>query len=188
MAMPKRRSSVLLSVLASTLLLAFFGRSFVVGMGTAHKPASHSRMARKAEFAPGDYVKARYHIDHNMHNAILLSIEPERGPRYVVSWDEPDEREPLSGTTDIELVKKAKTPLTGQSVHNEKQIFFIGDKVDALFYTDMGWYAAEVIEKGKKGDDFWVIKWKDPDGANPTEEKPAHELKLTKRIKNIPLY
>ena len=26
----------------------------------------------------------------------------------MVSWDEPDEREPLSGTTDIELIKKAE--------------------------------------------------------------------------------
>ena len=58
----------------------------------------------------------------------------------------------------------------------------------ALFYTDKGWYAADIIEKGKKGDDYWVIKWKDPDGSNPIEEKPGHELKLTKRVKNIPLY
>ena len=72
-----------------------------------------------------DFGEARYHIDHNMHAGISLSIEPERGPRYAVSWDEPDEREPLSGTTDIELVKKAKTPLTGQGVHNEKQVFFV---------------------------------------------------------------
>eukprot|EP00930_Biecheleria_cincta_P033865 TRINITY_DN2343_c0_g1_i2.p1 TRINITY_DN2343_c0_g1~~TRINITY_DN2343_c0_g1_i2.p1 ORF type:complete len:188 (-),score=34.87 TRINITY_DN2343_c0_g1_i2:136-699(-) len=187
MAQLKRRSPVCLTLLA-ILLSTFFSCSFVVSLGTAHKPTRRSRVARNADLQPGDYVKARYHIDHNMHNAILLSIEPERGPRYVVSWDEPDEREPLSGTTDIELIKKAKTPLTGQGVHNEKQVFFVGDKVDALFYTDNGWYAADIIEKGKKGEDYWLIKWKDPDGGNPTEEKPGHELKLTKRVKNIPLY
>ena len=95
----------------------------------------HSRLALEAakkkkmeavegKLEPGDYVKAHYHADNAMHPGILLDIEGEgEGARYVVTWDEPDEKEPISGCKKCELLKKAKKPIPNE----HKQIFNVGD-------------------------------------------------------------
>mmetsp|Transcript_104893 Transcript_104893/g.186578 ORF Transcript_104893/g.186578 Transcript_104893/m.186578 type:complete len:182 (+) Transcript_104893:30-575(+) len=178
MAMAPRQHRSPLGVALLTLALVF-GPSFVVSPFSAVRSPSRSRLALHAEkLEPGDYVKAWYHQDNGMHAAILLDIEKDGDEdRYIVTWDEPDENEPITGTKQVELIKKASKPI--KPVH--KQIFNIGDKITAYFLDDKNFYAADII--GKEGDK-WKIRWEDPDGSPPEELKPPHELKLVRRIKD----
>jgi len=127
------------------------------------------------EFQPGDRLNARYHRDNKMYPGILLDVQYDG--RYLISWDEPDENEPLTSVTEVEFLKKAKVPLEP----GEKQIYHVGDKVFARFPADNNFYEADLLEL--KGDRC-KIKWKDPDGSPPTAEMPVHDIKLKLRAKS----
>lgn len=124
---------------------------------------------------PGDRVEARYHRDDRTYPGILLSIQYDG--RYLVSWDEPDENEPLTSVTKVTLLKKAKVPLEDA----EKQIYHVGDKIWARFPSDNNFYDADLLElNGNR----CKIKWQDPDGSPPTAEMPVHDIKLKLRTKS----
>jgi len=124
---------------------------------------------------PGDRCMARYHRDNKMYPGILLDIQYDG--RYLMSWDEPDENEPLTSVTEVEFLKKAKVPIEG----GEKQIYHVGDKVWARFPEDNGFYEADLLELNG---DKCKIKWKDPDGSPPTAQMPVHDIKLKLRAKS----
>jgi len=127
------------------------------------------------QFKPGDRLMARYHRDNKMYPGILLDIQYDG--KYLISWDEPDENEPLTSCSEVEFLKKAKVPLEP----GEKQIYHVGDKVWARFAADNGFYDADLLElNGNR----CTIKWKDPDGSPPTAQMKVEEIKLKLRTKS----
>lgn len=127
------------------------------------------------KIVPGDRVMARYHRDHQMYPGIVL--EQQDSETYLISWDEPDENEPLTSCKDIEFLKKAKKRL----VPGKKQLYHVGDKVSARFAADNGFYEAKILEL--KGD-IAKIEWKDPDGYEPIIDIKTNEIKLVLRAKS----
>ncbi|CAK0833925.1 unnamed protein product, partial [Prorocentrum cordatum] len=75
----------------------------------AQAPSEKRAPSSKTALEPGDRLMARYHRDGQMHPGILLMIQ--ENDRYLISWDEPDDNEPLTSCTDVQLLKKAATPL-----------------------------------------------------------------------------
>jgi len=124
---------------------------------------------------PGDRVNARYHRDNKMYPGILLDVQYDG--RYLISWDEPDENEPLTSCTEVEFLKKARVPLEP----GEMQVYHVGDKVWARFPADNNFYEADLLELNG---DKCKIKWKDPDGSPPTAQMPVRDMKLKLRAKS----
>lgn len=127
------------------------------------------------QFQPGDRIEARYHRDNKMYPGILLDIQYDG--KYLISWDEPDENEPLTSCSEVKFLKKAKVPVEP----GEKQIYHVGDKVWARFAADNGFYDADLLELNG---DRCTIKWKDPDGSPPTAQMKVEEIKLKLRTKS----
>eukprot|EP00931_Biecheleriopsis_adriatica_P111430 TRINITY_DN85805_c0_g1_i1.p1 TRINITY_DN85805_c0_g1~~TRINITY_DN85805_c0_g1_i1.p1 ORF type:complete len:285 (-),score=77.19 TRINITY_DN85805_c0_g1_i1:22-849(-) len=144
------------------------------------KPATKKAPAPKKEpvqkksqkIEPGDRVMARYHRDDRMHPGIVLDLQDSE--TYLISWDEPDDNEPMTSCKVVEFLKKAKTPLEP----GEKQIYHVGDKVMARFPEDNNFYDADLLELN---DGSCKIKWKDPDGSPPTTTMPVHDIRLKRR-------
>lgn len=136
----------------------------------AQAPSEKKAPPSKATIEPGDRVMARYHRDNQLHPGILLMTQ-ESG-KYLISWDEPDDNEPLTSCTDVELLKKAETPLEP----GKQQIFHVGDKVMARFPQDNGFYEAELLElmEGNR----CKVKWDDPDGYDPIVMMPVGDIQL----------
>jgi len=116
---------------------------------------------------PGDRINARYHRDNKMYPGILLDVQYDG--KYLISWDEPDESEPLTSCTEVEFLKKARVPLEP----GEKQVYHVGDKIWARFAADNGFYEADLLELNG---DKCKLKWKDPDGSPPTAQMPVHDI------------
>jgi len=91
-----------------------------------------------------------------------------------MSWDEPDDNEPLTSVTEVQLLRKAETPLES----GNKQVYNVGDTVYARFPEDNGMYDALLLELNG---DRCKVKWDDPDGSPPTAEMPIHDMKLKLR-------
>lgn len=128
-----------------------------------------------AKMEPGDRVMARYHRDNQVYPGILL--EHQEDGRYLVSWDEPDENEPLTSCTHVEMLKKGAPREPGT-----QQVYHVGDKVSARFDEDGGFYPADLLEINEETQRV-KVKWDDPDGAPPTAEMPRHDIKLILRNK-----
>ncbi|CAK0873211.1 unnamed protein product, partial [Prorocentrum cordatum] len=139
----------------------------------APAPAPAPKASPKTDaLEPGDRISARYHRDNQVYPGILLEIQD--GGKYLMSWDEPDDNEPLTSVTEVQLLRKAETPLES----GNKQVYHVGDKVFARFPEDNGMYEADLLELNG---DRCKIKWDDPDGSPPTAEMPVHDIKLKLR-------
>merc|ERR1712187_1083465 len=123
----------------------------------------------------GDRVTAQYHRDNQRYPGILLEFQGEG--RYLVSWDEPDDSEPLTTCTKVTLLKKGPKREPGN-----KQVFHVGDKVISRFDRDGGFYEAELLEFDEEKDTC-TVKWDDPDGFEPIYKGPLHDVKLKLRVK-----
>merc|ERR1719356_1583493 len=136
-------------------------------------PAPAPKAAPKTDtLEPGDRISARYHRDNQVYPGILLEIQDEG--KYLMSWDEPDDNEPLTSVTEVQLLRKAETPLEP----GNQQGYHVGDKVYARFPEDNGMYDADLLELNG---DRCKVKWDDPDGSPPTLEMPVHDIKLKLR-------
>merc|ERR1719231_1617309 len=176
-----------LAVLASAAALfghaVTFSSLFTSALAKARASRYGSRVIRQAvnmdddddDFEPGDRVRAQYHADNQYYPGIVL--RRKEGGRYDISWDEPDENEPITTCTDVDLIRKRKAPMEPRNW----QLYHVGDKVNALFLKDNGWYEAELLEQ--VGEE-WKIRWKDPDGEPPEMVAPERHLKLLKRAKS----
>jgi len=107
-----------------------------------------------------------------VYPGILLELQD--GDKFLMSWDEPDDNEPLTSVTEVQLLRKAETPLES----GNKQVYHVGDTVYARFPEDNGMYDALLLELNG---DRCKVKWDDPDGSPPTAEMPVHDIKLKLR-------
>jgi len=117
-------------------------------------------------FRPGDYVKARYHKDNSVTEAIILYRKGGREGAdqeiYDVSWDEPEEGEQITSVlvNRIQLIRRGKkgTP------EFDNVPLKPGDLLWALYLEDQKWYDAvleKIDESGKTP--MYTVKWDDPD-------------------------
>eukprot|EP00930_Biecheleria_cincta_P054920 TRINITY_DN412_c0_g1_i1.p1 TRINITY_DN412_c0_g1~~TRINITY_DN412_c0_g1_i1.p1 ORF type:complete len:411 (+),score=109.43 TRINITY_DN412_c0_g1_i1:154-1386(+) len=149
------------------------------GTKVAITPGLTTDRNRGVIIEPGDRVMARYHRDHRMYAGIVLDIQDHKDA-YLISWDEPDQYEPLSSCKEVQLTSKAKKKLEG----GEKQLFHVGDKVQVRYPMDNSWYDADITGVGRVEREEWEIKWKDPDGTPPVQIKVAKDIHLVRRAKH----
>ncbi|CAE7938622.1 rpsA [Symbiodinium sp. KB8] len=161
-------------VLLLALVAYLYAPSFVLPAAPSSRPLRQPTALRdvrlharggesdSAKLAVGDEVNAMYPDDEQWYPGTVEKVNDDG--TYKVKWEDP-EGGPESHDVAADNIKKI--------------IIFtdykVGEKVEAVFEDDGGWYLAEVAKKNDDGS--FTVKWDDPDGGPEESQVQPKEMK-----------
>ncbi|CAE6970368.1 ypfD [Symbiodinium natans] len=156
------------------LVACLYAPSFVLPAAPVARPLRHQQPSRglalrarggesdSAKLAVGDEVNALYPDDEQWYPGTIEKINDDG--TYTVKWEDP-EGGPESHDVAEENIKKIV-------IFSD---YKVGEKVEAVFEEDGGWYTADVAKINDDGS--FTVKWDDPDGGPEESTVQPKEMK-----------